>query len=78
MTSFCRGFKLAVIDITLGGFIRALLIGSQNIMFNLQGSIPVHLIRNPGHQLGLRGRLERGTEMNLKDEAGLGLPIRWV
>ena len=29
-------------------------------------------------QEGLRDRLERGPEMNMKDEAGLGLRVHWV
>jgi len=41
----------------------------------------VHLIRNPrgsnwdSFQERLKGILERGPEMNMKDEAGLGLAI---
>jgi len=44
----------------------------------------VHLIRNPkGTKWGsfrgdLKDRLERGPEMNMKNEAGLGLAIHWV
>jgi len=44
----------------------------------------VHLIRNPrGTNWGsfredLRDRLERGPEMDMKSEAGLGLVIHWV
>ena len=50
----------------------------RNILFTLQGSVPEHLIRNPrgtnlgSLQEGLRDRLARGPEMNMKDEAGLG------
>jgi hypothetical protein len=29
-------------------------------------------------QEGLRDRLKRGPEMNMKDEAGLGLAVHWV
>jgi len=29
-------------------------------------------------QEGLRDRLERGPEMNMLDEAGLGLAVHWV
>jgi hypothetical protein len=29
-------------------------------------------------QEGLRDRLQRGPEMNMKDEAGLGLAVHWV
>jgi len=50
-------------------------------MFTLQGSVLVCLIRNPrGTNWGsfrgdLKDRLERGPEMNMKNEAGLGLAI---
>jgi hypothetical protein len=46
--------------------------------------VPEGLIRNPrgtnwGYFWdGLRDRLVRGPEMNMKDEAGLGLAIHWV
>jgi len=55
-----------------------------HILFTIRGSVPVHLIRNPrgtnwGYFKGaLRDRLERGTELNKKNEAGLGLAIHWV
>jgi hypothetical protein len=54
------------------------------ILFILRGSVPVCLISNPrGTNWGsfredLRDRLERGPEMDMKSEAGLGLAIRWV
>jgi len=54
------------------------------ILFNLVGSILIHLIRNPrgtnwdSFREGLKGRLEQGPEMNMIDEAGLGLSIRFV
>jgi len=47
-------------------------------------TVPVHLIRNPrgtnwvSFREDLRDRLERGPEMNMKSEAGLGLAIHWV
>jgi hypothetical protein len=53
-------------------------------MFTLQGSVPVRLVRNPrGTNWGsfkgdLRDLLERGPEMDLKKEAGLGLAIHVV
>jgi len=53
-------------------------------MFTLWGSILVCLIRNTrGTKWGsfkgdLREQLDRGPEMNMKDEAGLGLAIHWV
>jgi len=46
--------------------------------------VPEHLIRNPrgtnwgSLREGLRDRLARGPEMNMKDEFGLGLAIHWV
>jgi hypothetical protein len=46
--------------------------------------VPELLIRNPrGTNWGsfresLSDRLERGTEMSMKDEAGLGLAIQWT
>ena len=56
----------------------------RHILFTLWGSIPVRLIRNPtgtnwgSFRKGLRDRLERGPEMNMKDEVGLGLAVHWV
>jgi hypothetical protein len=56
----------------------------RHILFSLRCSIPVCLIRNPrgtkwgSFQEGLRERLGRGPEMNMKDEAELGLAIHWV
>jgi hypothetical protein len=46
--------------------------------------MPLHLIRKPrgtnwgSFQEGLREKLERGSEMNMKDDAGLGLAVHWV
>jgi hypothetical protein len=55
---------------------------TTDILFTLQGSVPVHLIRNSRAPNGtpfegLRVRLERGPEMNMKDKDGLGLAIIW-
>jgi hypothetical protein len=56
----------------------------RHILFTLRGSVLVRLIRNPrGTNWGsfkedLRDRLERGPEMHIKNEAGLGLAIHWV
>ena len=56
----------------------------RHIPFALQGSVPVRLIRNPrgtnwgSFREGLRDRLELCPQMNMKDEAGLGLAIHWV
>jgi hypothetical protein len=85
-----------VIDITLGS-VRLLksIIGwevslepslsdHRYILFTLQGSVPVRLVRNPrdtdwGTFIGdLTDRLYRDPEMDLKNEAGLGLAIHWV
>jgi hypothetical protein len=91
--TFCSGVRLDVIDITLGS-LRLLnsVIGSEvssepsltdhiYILFILQGSIPVRLIRKPrGNNWGsfkedLRDRLEMGPGTDMKSEAGLGLAI---
>ena len=56
----------------------------RHILFTLRGSVTVRLVRNPratnwGSIKGdLRDRLERGHEMNLKNEAALGLAIHRV
>ena len=56
----------------------------RHILFTLLGSVLVPLIRNPrGTNWGsfrerLREKLERGPEMNMKDEVGLGLTVHWV
>jgi len=87
--TFCSGGMLEVRaprkHYRLGGFIRTLPVGSVTfILFILRGSVPVRLIRNPrGTKWGsfkgdLRDRLERGPEMNTKNEAGLWLAIHWV
>ena len=54
------------------------------ILFTLRGSFPAPLIRNPrgtdwgSFQEDLRDKLERGHEMSMKDEAGLGLAVHWI
>ena len=56
----------------------------RHILFTLRGSAPVPLIRNPrgtnwgSFREGLRDKLERGLEMSMKDEAGLGLAAHWI
>ena len=56
----------------------------RHILFTLRGSLPVRLIRNPrgtnwgSFRDGLRDRLERGPDMNVKHETGLGLAVHWV
>jgi hypothetical protein len=94
--TFCSGGRLEVIDITLGSFrllesiigrevsLEPSLSDHRHIMFTLQGSVPVRLVRNRrGTNWGsfkgdLRDRLESGPEMDLKNEAGLGLAIHVV
>jgi hypothetical protein len=94
--TFCNGCRLEVIDITLGFFgllesttswevsSEPSLSDHRYILFTLQGSVPVRLIRYPrstnwsSFREGLDDRLERGPEMNMKDEAGLGLAVHWV
>jgi hypothetical protein len=56
----------------------------RHILFTFEGSPPVCLIRNPRgtnwdpFREGLKGILERGPKINIKDEAGLGLAIHSV
>ena len=56
----------------------------KHILFTLWGSVPLPLIRNPRgtnwgfFQEGLREKLERGPEMNMKDDADLRLAVHWV
>jgi hypothetical protein len=56
----------------------------RHILFTLRGSVPVLLTRNlsgtnwGSFQEHLRDQLERGPEMDMKSEAGLGLAIHWV
>jgi hypothetical protein len=56
----------------------------RHILFTLRGSVPVLLVRNPrGTNWGsfrrdLREKLERGPEMNIEDEAKLGLAVHWI
>jgi hypothetical protein len=56
----------------------------RHILFTLRGSVPAPMFRNPrGTNWGslrgdLRERLERGPEMDIKDEASLGLAIQWI
>jgi hypothetical protein len=94
--TFCSGGTLEVTDTTLGSF-RLLdsvigwevssepsLSDHRHILFTLQGSIPVRLIRNPrstnwgSFKEDLRERLEGGPGMDMKSEAGLGLAIYWL
>ena len=56
----------------------------RHILFTLLGSVPALLIRNlrgtnwGSFREGLRGKLERGPEMSMEDEAGLGLAVHWI
>jgi len=89
--SYCSARRLEVINITLGssGLIESFKsweVSSEpspsdhrHILFTLEGSLPVRLIKNPSSfREGLKGLLERGPEMNIKDEAGLVLAILHV
>jgi hypothetical protein len=79
-----------VIDITLGSFgllesFKSWEVSSEpslsdhrHILFTLEGSVLVCLIRNPSSdsfQERLKCVLERGPEMHMKDKVGLGLAI---
>ena len=56
----------------------------RHILFTLRGSFPALLISKPmGSNWGsfredLRDRLERGPEMSMEDEVGLGLAVHWI
>ena len=57
---------------------------NRHILFTLWGSVPVLLIRNPrdanwcSFREGLREKLERDPQINMKYEAGLGLAVHCV
>jgi hypothetical protein len=92
-STYCSAERLQVIEITLGSFGRLeslkgwevsfepSLSDHRHIMFTLEDSVPVCLIRNPrgtnwdSFQEGLKGRLESDPEMNMEHGAGLGLAI---
>jgi len=91
--TFCSGGRLQVIDITLGslGSLTSWEVSSEpslsdhrHILFTLRGSVPPRLFRNRrgtnwcSFKRELRDRLERGPEMDIKNEVGLGLAIPWV
>jgi hypothetical protein len=94
--TFCTSVRQEVIGITLGSYrlldsiadwevsLEPSLSDHRHILFTLQGSTPVLLIRNPrgtnwsSFRESLRERLERGPKMSMKDEAGLGLAIHWI
>jgi hypothetical protein len=79
-----------VVDITLGCFgllesfknwevsCEPFMLYRRHILFNLGGSILIHMIRSPrgtnwvSFREGLKGRLEQGPEMNMIGKAGLG------
>ena len=56
----------------------------RHILFTLRGSVPALLIRKlRGANWGsfredLRYKLERGPELSMEDEAGLGLAVQWI
>jgi hypothetical protein len=94
--TFCTASRLEVIDVTLGcsGLLKSFknwevscepsMSDHRHTLFSLEGSVLIHLIRNPrgknwdSFREGLKGRLEQGPEMNMIDEAGLGLSICFV
>jgi hypothetical protein len=81
-----------VIDITLGSYgllesitgwyvsIEPSLSDHRHILFTLRGCVPVPLIRNlRGTSWGsFREGLREKLEMNMKDEAGLGVAVQWI
>lgn len=91
--TFCNVSRQEVIDITLGSYglleswevsRKPSLSDHGHILFTLRGSFPAPLIRNPrGTNWGsfrkdLRDKLERGPELNMEDEAGLGLAVQGI
>jgi hypothetical protein len=83
--TFCGAARQEEIDITLGSVSsKPSLSDHRYILFTLWVSLPVSLIRNPrgtnwgSFQEVLREKLERGPEMNIRDEARLGLAVHWV
>ena len=95
-STFCDVSRKQVIDITMGsyGLLESItgwemfqepsLSDYRHILFNLQGSVPAILIRNPSgtnwdsFREGLTHKLDRGPEMSMEDEAGLGLAVHWI
>ena len=92
-STFCSGSRQEVIDTTLGSYgllesitgwevsLEPSLSDHRHILFTLWDSVPVPLIRNPrGTKWGSfrEGLRQRGSEMNMKDEAGLGLAVHSV
>jgi hypothetical protein len=94
--TFCNRHRLEVIDITLWsyGLLESImswevsfepsLSDHRHILFTLQGSAPVHLIRKPrgtnwdSFREDLKDMVSRGPMMNVGNEAGLGLARNWV
>ena len=68
----------------LGKFPRNLPSDHRHTVSNLDGSVPVLLVRNlrstnwDSFRKDLKGRFEQGLETNMKDEARLGLTILYV
>jgi hypothetical protein len=83
-STYCSAGRLEVFEITLWSFgllesfkgwevsSETSLLDHRHILFTLESSVPVHLIRNPrgtnwdSFQEGLTGRLERGQELTRK------------
>jgi hypothetical protein len=88
--TFCNSRRLEVIDINLGsiGFSESIkdweVSSEPSLSRLLKGSVPERLFRDPrgtkwdSFRWNLRGRLEQGPKMNMKDEAGLGLNISYL
>jgi hypothetical protein len=90
--TFCNGYRLEMIDITLGSMGLLENIGSwevsgepslsdhRHILFTLRGSVPTCLSRNPwgSFREELKDVLSRGPVQCTGDEAGLGLALNWV
>jgi hypothetical protein len=94
--TFSNALRQEVIDITLGSFqllerITGWEVSSEpslsdhrHILFTLQGSLPVTLVRDPrstnwGSFRGALGeKLGRGPEVDMKDRAGMGLAVHWI
>ena len=94
--TFCSSGSLEGIDIKVGalgllenvigweGSLEPCLSDYRNILFTVQGSLLVRLVRNTkannwsSYKGDMRDRLQWGPEMDMKNEAGLGLAINPV
>jgi hypothetical protein len=90
--TFCTSARREVMDITLGSYglmdsitdwevsLESPMSDHRHILFTLRGSAPVFLISNPRGTISREpgGKAAGGSEMSMKDEAGLGLAIHWI